>query len=324
MLELADVCLRPGQGSEVEAGVFEHSFAPGDITVVLGANQSGKTDLCRLVAGLNTRARGTVLLDGVELTGVPTRQRPVSMVYQAFVNYPNLTVAQNIASPLRAQGKQAAEIKASVADLSARLGIDRLLSRFPHELSGGQQQRLAIARALAKQARVLLLDEPLVNLDFKLREALATELRELLQATATMVIYTSSDPRDAFGLADQLLLLDRGRKLQTGTPMQVYTTPANFRAMELLAEPGINFFHDSGAQCGLRPEHVKVGSESTAHDTLRFDLRVTACETNGDESFIHGRMSEFEWVVRSSGMVSNIMPGDSLVVTAAPADVVRF
>ncbi len=324
MLELVDVWLRPGQPPQTGAGAFAHSFAPGEITVVLGANQSGKTDLCRLIAGLNTRARGRVLLDGNDLTGVPTRRRPVSMVYQAFVNYPNLTVAQNIASPLRAQGRQGREIEAAVAELAARLGIDRLLSRYPHELSGGQQQRLAIARALAKQARVLLLDEPLVNLDFKLREALEIDLRELLQATATVVIYTSSDPRDAFGLADQLLLLDDGCKLQAGTPMQVYTTPVNARAMELLAEPGVNFFHHQGARCGLRPEHVKVGGASAVPGALRFELRVTACETNGDESFIHGRMADFEWVVRSSGMLRNITPGDSLLLTVAPADVVRF
>lgn len=323
MLEVAEVRLGADlTDSDTEVG-FEHQFAAGEITVVLGANQSGKTDLCRLIAGLHTQARGNVWLDGAALSDVPTKRRPVSMVYQAFVNYPNFTVAQNIASPLRARGQGAADIEVRVLDLAVRLGIDALLHRYPHELSGGQQQRLAIARALAKQARVLLLDEPLVNLDFKLREALEVELRELLHAAGTVVIYTSSDPRDAFTLGDKLLLLDAGHKLQAGTPMQVYTSPVSVRAMELLAEPGVNYFHHQGAACALRPEHVRVDAPPAAAERLSFDMQVTACETNGDESYIHGRVGEQEWVVRSSGML-RLSAGESLTVYAAAADMVRF
>jgi glycerol transport system ATP-binding protein len=323
MLEVADVCLRPA-GDDAPAAIgFSHQFKPGEITVVLGANQSGKTDLCRLIAGLNTRASGKVMLDGAELTDVPTRTRPVGMVYQAFVNYPNFTVAQNIASPLRARVKSGAEADAVVADIAARLGIEELLSRYPHELSGGQQQRLAIARALAKQARVLLLDEPLVNLDFKLREALEIELRELLHGLGTVVIYTSSDPRDAFNLGDHLLLLDEGNKVQAGTPLQVYRAPSTPRAMELLAEPGVNYFHDQGAQCALRPEHVRVHRQADADDVLTFDMSVSACETNGDESFVHGRVADQEWVVRSGGMLG-VAAGEPLTLYASAADVVRF
>ena len=145
---------------------FDQEFAAGAITVVLGGNDAGKTKLCRLIAGLPSEADGQVLLDGMDLGTQPLRQRPVAMVYQAFVNYPNLTVAQNIGSPL---GKNADPDR--VQELAETLQIAPLLQRFPHELSGGQQQRVAIARALAKRARVLVLDEPLVNLDFKLREA---------------------------------------------------------------------------------------------------------------------------------------------------------
>ena len=167
MLELADVRLT---GSRSEG--FDHTFAAGEIAVVLGANQAGKTDLCRLIAGLHTRARGEIRLDRMDLGGLKPQRRPVSMVYQAFVNYPNLTVAENIASPMRARRMTATARRGRVNELAAMLQISELLQRLPHELSGGQQQRLAIARALAKEARVLLLDEPLVNLDFKLREAL--------------------------------------------------------------------------------------------------------------------------------------------------------
>ena len=321
MLELTDVHLHAESVSTTSTG-FEHAFGAGEITVVLGANQSGKTDLCRLVAGLNTHARGQVRLDGVDLSAAATGDRPVSMVYQAFVNYPNLTVAQNIASPLRARRENSASVATRVRELAEKLGIDALLERYPHELSGGQQQRLAIARAMAKQARVLLLDEPLVNLDFKLREALEVELRDLLHAAGTVVVYTSSDPRDAFNLGDQLLLLDQGHKIQAGTPMQVYSAPSSPRAMELLAEPRINRFQFDGGLCALRPEHVQINPIAAAAG-LDFDLQVTAFETNGDESFIHGEVAGEEWVVRSSGM-HVVSAGQSLQVFAQAGDVVRF
>jgi glycerol transport system ATP-binding protein len=317
MLDLSGVRLNP----DCTEG-FSHSFNAGEIAVVLGANQAGKTDLCRLIAGLNTRAHGRVSLDGQDMGARKPQRRSVSMVYQAFVNYPNLTVAENIASPLRARRINAVQRRARVAELGDMLQISDLLGRLPHELSGGQQQRLAIARALAKEARVLLLDEPLVNLDFKLRESLQHELRELLQAANTVVIYTSSDPRDAFALADQVLLLANGRKLQTGTPIDVYRRPDSFVAMELLAEPCINRFTRDGKACALRPEHLSADGTTDAK-TIGFGMDVTACETNGNESFIHGRVDENEWVVCFDGM-REVQIGSRLELHAHVADVVHF
>ncbi len=320
MLEIADVVLCP---QDKPAQGFAHRFNAGEITVVLGANQSGKTDLCRLIAGLNTHATGHVVLDREDVTHVDPRRRSVSMVYQAFINYPNLTVAQNIASPLNARGVDATAVKQQVRDIAQRLSIDAYLQRMPHELSGGQQQRVAIARALAKQARVLLLDEPLVNLDFKLREALEVELRDLLHATNTVVIYTSSDPRDAFSLSDEVLLLHNGGKLQCGPPIEVYRKPVNAVAMELLADPCINRFQRNGVSGALRPEHLQVGDgqQQPESEHLAFDLRVTAYETNGDESFIHGEVEGAEWVVRCDGMFI-VAPGTRVGVTALQQDVV--
>jgi glycerol transport system ATP-binding protein len=318
MLELSDVRLnaRCDQG-------FSHSFAAGEIAVVLGANQAGKTDLCRLIAGLNTRAGGVVRFGGLDLSGLKPQRRSVSMVYQAFVNYPNLTVAENIASPMRAQRMDAGERRKRVDKYADMLQISDLLARLPHELSGGQQQRLAIARALAKGAQVLLLDEPLVNLDFKLRESLQNELRNLLQSTNTVVIYTSSEPRDAFALGDQVLLLAEGRKIQAGTPIEVYRSPNSFVAMELLAEPCVNRFTKDGKACALRPEHLRVGEMTSATPSIGFDMSVSAYETNGDESFIHGRVGENEWVVRFNGML-DVSVGSRLNLHANSADVVKF
>ena len=316
MLDVADVRLTASN----EAG-FAHSFAPGKTTVVLGTNRSGKTDLCRLIAGLHTSAQGTVRLDGIDLDPLNPRKRPVSLVYQAFVNYPNLTVRENIASPLRARRMPAGQRNARVNELASMLRLTDLLDRLPHELSGGQQQRLAIARALAKDARVLLLDEPLVNLDFKLREALEDELRGLLGATGTVVIYTSSDPRDAFVLGDEVLLLAAGRKLQYGAPTEVYERPASFAAMELLAEPCINRFDVGDGECALRPEHVATDRLQGA--TLEFEMVVSARETNGDETFIHGDVGNMKWVVRCPGM-RDVVPGSTIDLFAREADVVSF
>jgi glycerol transport system ATP-binding protein len=318
MLELADVRLSADGGERLD-----HAFAAGEIAVVLGANRSGKTNLCRLIAGLDSSARGEVRLDGTRLNGMPPRLRPVSLVFQAFVNYPNLTVRENIASPMRARRMAAGVRRQRVDALAGMLQISELLERYPHELSGGQQQRLAIARALAKDARVLLLDEPLVNLDFKLREALEYELRGLLRATDTVVIYTSSDPRDAFALGDHVLLLAGGRKVQAGTPIEVYRRPASLAAMELMTEPCVNRFLRGGQICALRPEHVRVGSVADTAAAIGFDMQVTACETNGDESFIHGRVADRDWVVRCYGM-RDVQPGEALSLNARTADVLAF
>ena len=302
---------------------FEHTFSAGEIAVVLGANRSGKTDLCRLIAGLHTQALGQLSLDGDDLRSLDPRRRPVSLVYQAFINYPNLTVEENIDSPMRAKRVAEAERRKRVDELATMLQISELLKRYPHELSGGQQQRVAIARALAKDARVLLLDEPLVNLDFKLREALESELRELLRSTGTVVIWTSSDSRDAFALGDQVLLLSGGCKLQAGTPIEVYTRPASFEAMALLAEPGINRFSRDGADCALRPEHLVLDGGALPGDHLDFDMMVTAYETNGDESFIHGQVEGNHWVVRCRG-IQPAAVGDSLPLFARQDDVQTF
>lgn len=318
MLELSNVHLTPGS-----ADAFSHAFSAGEITVVLGANNSGKTNLCRLIAGLHTQARGTLRLDGMDISSLDPRQRPVSLVYQAFINYPNLTVAGNIDSPMRASRAPESARDERVSELATLLQISDLLERFPHELSGGQQQRVAIARALAKDARVLLLDEPLVNLDFKLREALESDLRGLLRSTGTVVIWTSSDPRDAFALGDQVLLLGGGQKIQAGTPIDVYRQPASFAAMELLAEPRINRFTRDGADCALRPEHVSVVDATESSDALDFAMTVTAYETNGDESFIHGRVDNKEWVVRCRGM-QHVHVGSTLPLQARTDDVLSF
>ncbi len=303
MLELRDLVLKPG------ARPITHLFPAGRITVVLGRNHSGKTLFCRTLAGLAEPRSGEVLLDGASLGGVGPGARSVALVYQAFVNYPNWTVYENIASPLVAAGEAQEVIEARVRDIAGRLGIDELLERYPDALSGGQQQRLAIGRALAKNAKLLVMDEPLVNLDFKLRERLQLELAELLKGLELAVVYTSSDPRDAFALGDELVLMADHELLQSGEPLDVYRAPISVAAADLMSDPRVNRLPNDGGL--LRPEHLSL-SRGDGSD-LEFHADVIGSETNGSETFLHCRPDGLDeddhWVARLEGLV-RVSPGN--------------
>lgn len=317
MLELRDLVLKPG------ARPINHHFPGGSITVVLGRNHSGKTLFCRTLAGLAEPVAGELVLEGESLSGVGPGERSVALVYQAFVNYPNWTVFENIASPLVAVGEEKAVIEARVRDIAVRLGLEELLDRHPQALSGGQQQRLAIGRALAKNARLLVMDEPLVNLDFKLRERLQLELAGLLKGLGLAVIYTSSDPRDAFALGDELLLMADHTVLQSGTPLDVYRAPLSMAAADLMSDPRVNRLPDGSGV--LRPEHLSL--EAGARTDLEFDVEVIGCETNGSETFLHcrpeGLAAESHWVARLEGLV-RLGSGDRASLYAMRRNLMTF
>ena len=280
---------------------FSHRFAEGAITVVLGRNNAGKTRLARAVAGLDPSPPGTLFINGNDVSGLSARRRRVGLVYQAFVNYPNWNVFDNIASPLAAKGgkrQDKGEIARTVRALADRLQIGELLDRRPEALSGGQQQRVAIARALAQQGDVLVMDEPLVNLDYKLREELTLQLREIVQADELTVLYLTSDPKDAFTLGDQVVLLHDRAKLQSGTPLELYNTPVSPEAADLMSDPGVNRLDD---QTLVRPEHLRLAPQ--ADTDVAFDAEVNSVETSGAETFLHCRVNESDCVARLPGMV---------------------
>ncbi len=287
---------------------------------MLGRNNSGKTNLLRLIAGLDTRAEGDVLLDGQHLKPLGTGDRPVGYVFQAFVNYPHWSVRKNIESPMRARTPRSsrAQRETRVMRIAQALQLADLLDRTPAELSGGQQQRLAIGRALASEARVLLLDEPFVNLDFRLRERLTQELGELLRIAGTTVIFASSDCRDAFALADSLVLLADQKVLQSGSPLDLYRQPASLEAAHLLSEPGVNWLLKDATTPAVvqivRPEHMKLGLADLGELELnacaqRFQLQVDAVETSGSHTFVQGELINYgssqvspRWVARLDGL----------------------
>ncbi len=310
-------------------------FTPGEIGVVLGRNNSGKTNLLRLIAGLSTRAQGEVILDGKPLQKLGGGRRPVAYVFQEFVNYPHWSVKQNIESPLRSGARRfsRSERENRVAEIAETLQLHELLNRRPTELSGGQQQRLAIGRALATDARILLLDEPFVNLDFRLRERLTEELGELLKNSETLVLFASSDCRDAFALGGSLSLLADQNVLQSGSPLEVYREPVSVEAAHLMSEPSVNVLPgaaDAETVQLVRPEHMKLSTEELgdgAADALRYQLRVEAVETSGSHTFVQGLLisseeSEPRWIARLAGMPN--LSAKGAMSTASGDELVDF
>ena len=235
-LELKDVEKQVGGDTHLYRQSL--TLADGAVNVLLGATQAGKTSLMRIMAGLDEPSRGRVWVDGVDVTGVPVRQRDVAMVYQQFINYPAMTVRENIASPLRL--RRAPDVQARVQALAERLHIEMFLDRLPQELSGGQQQRVALARALAKDAGLMLFDEPLVNLDYKLREELREELTALFSSGQSTVVYATTEPAEALMLGGFTAVMDAGELLQHGPTAEVFHRPASLRVARAFSDPPMN------------------------------------------------------------------------------------
>ena len=257
-----------------EQSIALHS---GAVTVLLGATQAGKTSLMRIMAGLDAPTRGKVLVDGRDVTGTPVRQRNVAMVYQQFINYPSLKVAANIASPLRLRG--ASNIDEQVRALADKLHIGMFLDRYPQELSGGQQQRVALARALAKGAPLMLLDEPLVNLDYKLREELREELTQLFAAGDTTVVYATTEPGEALLLGGYTAVLDGGELLQYGATAEVFHAPRSLRVARAFSDPPMNLLRGHAAAGGVQFERgplLPIALPPGCSGTLTVGLRAGA------------------------------------------------
>ena len=256
----------------------------GAVTVLLGATQAGKTSLMRIMAGLDTPTAGTVRADGADVTGVPVRERNVAMVYQQFINYPSLKVAGNIGSPLKLRGEK--NIDARVREIAARLHIDMFLDRYPAELSGGQQQRVALARALAKGAPLMLLDEPLVNLDYKLREELREELAQLFAAGESTVVYATTEPTEALLLGGYTAVLDEGRLLQYGPTAEVFHTPQSLSVARAFSDPPMNLIPATAAAQGVQlqgahPLAIPMPAGTPTEGTLTVGVRASALRVQG-------------------------------------------
>ncbi len=293
----------------------------GQVTVLLGATQAGKTSLMRIMAGLDVPTAGRVRVDSADVTGQSVRQRNVAMVYQQFINYPSLTVADNIASPLKLRGEK--NLDQRVREIAQRLHIDMFLERLPAELSGGQQQRVALARALAKGAPLMLLDEPLVNLDYKLREELREELTQLFAAGDSTVIYATTEPGEALLLGGYTAVMDAGELLQFGPTAQVFHRPQSLRVARAFSDPPMNLIAARAVSTGARLDHgpeLPLNLPATASGTLTVGVRASAlrvqarpgdvslvgqvelAEISGSDTFVHAATPVGELVAQLTGV----------------------
>ena len=323
------------------------SLVPGTINVLLGTTKAGKTSLMRLMAGLDRPSAGKILVDGVDKTGVSVSKRNLAMVYQQFINYPAFTVFDNIASPLRIRKVPEAQIRARVLELAERLHITPYLQRTPSELSGGQQQRTALARALIKDTDLLLLDEPLVNLDYKLREELRRELTELFSEGKTTVVYATTEPLEALQLGGHCAVLHEGRLLQQGQTLDVFNAPASIAVARTFSDPPINLMParlDAGgmAQLSALPGalalpmtpaqrqaaagHTDVVLGLRAHSLhpmahsaseLAIPMVIDLAEIAGSETFIHGHCGALVLVAQLTG-VHDLAIGESCTMYCKP------
>ena len=334
---------------EHRAGAATHlyplslSLQPGTVSVLLGATQAGKTTLMRLMAGLDVPSSGQLIVDGQDVTGLSVRRRNVAMVYQQFINYPSMTVFDNIASPLKLRrhaagaGASGAMDKSAIAQrvqaLAERLHIEPFLQRLPAELSGGQQQRVALARALAKDAPLMLLDEPLVHLDYKLREELRDELSALFAAGSSTVVYATTEPTEALLLGGWTAVMDAGEVLQYGPTAVVFHRPASIRVARAFSDPPMNLLGGGAPRLGLpgaaiRPD-TTVGLRASA---LRVIARpgdialpgtVELAEIAGSDTFVHVATAAGELVAQLTG-VHYFGLGTALTLYLDPAQVYLF
>ncbi|MFK7901480.1 MAG: ABC transporter ATP-binding protein [Nitratireductor sp.] len=308
MLELQNITKKVGKDTHISD--VSITLEKGSVNVLLGPTLSGKTSLMRLMAGLDRPTSGNILMNGQNVVGQSVQKRNVAMVYQQFINYPAMTVYENIASPMRVAGKDKQTIDSRVREAAELMKLGPYLDRTPLNLSGGQQQRTALARALVKDAELVLLDEPLANLDYKLREELRVELPKIFAETGAIFVYATTEPQEALLLSGKTATLNEGRITQFDQTIDVYNRPSDLLTAQTFSDPPMNIMQvkkignefvynsskiqvpknvsglaDGNYKIGIRPHHMLL--EKPSGKSMKLDLIVSTTEITGSESFIH-------------------------------------
>jgi len=305
-ISLIDVAKHWGDSTALHTINLE--VAAGSFCVLLGPSGCGKSTTLRIVAGLESASRGRVLIDGRDVTTLPPAQRGIAMVFQNYALFPHLSVAENITFGLSVRKVRAEDRAARLRETAALLGLEGLLERKPSQLSGGQQQRVALGRALVAQAKVCLMDEPLSNLDAQLRQEMRRELRELQRQLGLTVIYVTHDQAEAMSMADQVVLLHRGRVEQAGAPRDLYARPATTFAARFIGTPPMNLLALEGgriagsdveiglpaATLGIRPESVTLHEDG-------FPAMVRSAEYLGADLVLQCTVGSETLLVRTAG-----------------------
>ncbi|MCT8331119.1 ABC transporter ATP-binding protein [Albidovulum sediminis] len=334
-------------GGRVHIHPTNLTLQKGTMNVLLGPTLSGKTSLMRLMAGLDVPSQGRILWDGSDVTGVRVQDRGVAMVYQQFINYPGLSVYENIASPLRVEGRPASEIDRRVRETADLMRLTPMLERKPLELSGGQQQRCALARALVKGAGLVLLDEPLANLDYKLREELRVEIPRIFEASGAIFVYATTEPEEALLLGGNTATLWEGRVTQFGPTPAVYRQPTDMVTARVFSDPPMNFVScfkdghritfgeranapadgafaalpDGRYVAGFRANHLELNRHSG--QAVEFQCALGVTEITGSETFVHIGHGTDRWVGLVHG-VHDLAPGSRVSVWLDPAHIYIF
>jgi glycerol transport system ATP-binding protein len=344
MLELINVSKRVGHENHIHDVSIQ--FDAGSLNVLLGPTLSGKTTLLRLMAGLDAPSAGDIRFNGNSVLGTRVQKRDVAMVYQQFINYPSLSVYENIASPLRVAGLDKNTIAQRVQEAADLLRLTDYLQRLPAELSGGQQQRTALARALVKQAKLVLLDEPLANLDYKLREELRRELPGIFAQTGAILVYASTEPSEALLLGGKTATLHEGTVTQFGPAIEVFQRPVDLQTARTFSDPPLNTasvykqgnqlscpdfvmrlpaalaaLPDADYTLAIRPWHLLLEQAGEHMDIIQSRVEVT--EITGSETYVHVRVGAQRWVALVQG-VRDLPANSTLNLHVDPARVYLF
>jgi len=329
IVETRDVRKRFGDSIAVDG--VDLATKEGEFLVLLGPSGCGKTTLLRMIAGLEKQTSGDILIGGQVVNDLPPRARKIAMVFQSYALYPHMTVAENIAFPLKAQGTPRARIPEEVDRAANMFGIQRLLKRKPRQLSGGERQRVALARAMVRKPDVFLLDEPLSNLDAKLRTMARDELQHFQRRLGTTTVYVTHDQVEAMGLGDRIAVMNQGKVRQLGPPQQVYFDPADTFVAGFLGSPPMNFFHSDNTTAGFRPEHFLPKEVYQGVNEPKIDLwfSVDRVENLGADRLLYGHLRDTfqdEKVIVNlpSTLGLNIQPGAAYEFTIKEQDVKYF
>jgi sn-glycerol 3-phosphate transport system ATP-binding protein len=300
----------------------------GELMVLVGPSGCGKSTALRMVAGLEQPTAGVIEIAGRDVAGLSPAARDIAMVFQSYALYPHMTVRKNLAFPLRRRGMDRAEVGRRVSEVAEMLELTELLGRKPAQLSGGQRQRVAMGRALIREPVAFLLDEPLSNLDAKLRAELRAELKRLHARLETTMIFVTHDQVEAMTLGDRIAVMDRGRLQQVGTPEDIYRRPRNVFVARFVGSPAMNLLpgpaagQAPGVVVGIRPELLRPAVELPGGIAL--DVVADVVEPLGSDVFVHGVTDGGDAVVARLAGDASLAPGERIALVAPPDQVHLF